>query len=46
MNNFTRLGFTDEDLTKPGSDRFIDAVVAHGTADTIAELAGHLKMKE
>jgi len=36
LNNFKRLGFTDEDLAKPGSDRFIDAVVAHGTIDSIA----------
>lgn len=36
LNNFKRLGFTDEDLAKPGSDRFIDAVVAHGTTDSIA----------
>jgi probable F420-dependent oxidoreductase len=36
LNNFKRLGFTDEDLAKPGSDRFIDAVVAHGTVDAIA----------
>ena len=36
LNNFKRLGFTDEDLAKPGSDRFIDAVVAYGTVDAIA----------
>jgi probable F420-dependent oxidoreductase len=36
LNNFKRLGFTDEELAKPGSDRFIDAVVAHGTPDAIA----------
>ena len=43
LNNFKRLGFTDEDLAKPGSDRFIDAVVAHGTADAIAaRLQQHL----
>ncbi|HET6733654.1 LLM class F420-dependent oxidoreductase [Mycobacterium sp.] len=36
LSNFRRLGFTDEDLAKPGSDRFIDAVVAYGTADAIA----------
>ncbi|MDV3127497.1 LLM class F420-dependent oxidoreductase [Mycobacterium sp. 21AC1] len=42
-NNFTRLGFTDEDLTKPGSDRFIDAVVAYGTVDAVAaRLKQHL----
>ncbi len=36
LNNFKRLGFTDEDLAKPGSDRFIDAVVAHGTVEDVA----------
>jgi probable F420-dependent oxidoreductase len=36
LNNFKRLGFTDEELAKPGSDRFIDAVIAHGTPDAIA----------
>jgi probable F420-dependent oxidoreductase len=36
LNNFKRLGFTDEELAKPGSDRFIDAVVAYGTPDAVA----------
>lgn len=36
VNNWKRLGFTDEDLTRPGSDRFIDAVVAYGSPDEIA----------
>lgn len=31
VNNWKRLGFTDEDVAKPGSDKLIDAVVAHGT---------------
>lgn len=35
-NSWKRLGFTDEDLAKPVSDRFVDAVVAHGTADDVA----------
>jgi probable F420-dependent oxidoreductase len=43
LNNFKRLGFTDEELAKPGSDRFVDAVVAYGTADAIAaRLKEHL----
>jgi probable F420-dependent oxidoreductase len=43
VNNWKRLGFTEEDLTRPGSDRFIDAVVAHGSPDAIAErLTEHL----
>ncbi|MGB3355009.1 MAG: LLM class F420-dependent oxidoreductase [Mycobacterium sp.] len=36
VNNWKRLGFTDEDLTSPGTDRFIDAVVAYGSPDQIA----------
>ena len=34
--NLRRLGFTDADLGPGGSDRLIDALVAHGTADDIA----------
>jgi probable F420-dependent oxidoreductase len=37
VNNWRRLGFTDEDVTRPGSDKLIDAVVAHGTADDVAK---------
>jgi probable F420-dependent oxidoreductase len=40
LNNWKRLGFTDEDIAKPGSDKLIDAVVAHGTADDIAKRLG------
>ena len=40
VNNWRRLGFTDEDLAKPGSDKLIDAVVAHGTPDDIAARLG------
>jgi probable F420-dependent oxidoreductase len=43
LNNWKRLGFTEDDLAKPGSDRFIDSVVAHGTPDDIAgRLTEHL----
>ncbi len=43
VNNWKRLGFTDEDVAKPGSDRLVDAVVAHGTPDQIAaRLTEHL----
>ena len=31
------LGFTDRDVAKPGSDKLIDAVVAHGSPDDIAK---------
>jgi len=44
LNNWKRLGFTDEDIAKPGSDKLIDAVVAHGTPDAIAKrLTEHLE---
>ena len=36
LNNWKRLGFTDDDIAKPGSDKLIDAVVAHGTPEDIA----------
>jgi len=42
-NNLRRLGFTDDDMAGGGSDRLVDALVAHGTPDTIADrLAKHL----
>jgi probable F420-dependent oxidoreductase len=40
LNNWKRLGFSDEDIAKPGSDKLIDAVVAHGSADDIAKRLG------
>lgn len=44
LNNWRRLGFTDDDIAKPGSDRLIDAVVAHGTPDAVAaRLNQHLE---
>jgi probable F420-dependent oxidoreductase len=44
MSNWKRLGFTDADLTSPGSDNFIDALVAYGTPDEIANrLDEHLR---
>ncbi len=43
VNNWKRLGFSDHDVEKPGSDKLIDAVVAHGTPDDIAaRLKEHL----
>ena len=36
LNSWKRLGFTDEDVAKPGSDKLVDAVVAYGTPDEIA----------
>ena len=44
LNSWRRLGFSDEDVAAPGSDRLIDAVVAWGTADEVAaRLAAHLE---
>src|SRR5260370_513775 len=33
--NLSKLGFTDSDMAAGGSDRLVDAVVAHGTAEDI-----------
>ncbi|MGA9375467.1 MAG: LLM class F420-dependent oxidoreductase [Mycobacterium sp.] len=44
LNNWRRLGFTEEDIAKPGSDRLIDAVVAHGSVTAVAaRLNEHLE---
>ena len=44
MNNWLRLGFTEDDVRKPGSDKLIDAVVAYGTPEDIAKRLGeHLE---
>jgi probable F420-dependent oxidoreductase len=36
LNNWKRLGFTDDDIARPGSDKLVDAFVAYGTVDAIA----------
>ena len=36
VNNLRRLGFTDDDLTDPASDRLVDAIIAWGSLDDIA----------
>ena len=36
-NSWKRLGFHDNDVAKPGSDALVDAVIAYGTADQIAQ---------
>ncbi|WP_369636175.1 LLM class F420-dependent oxidoreductase [Nocardia sp. JMUB6875] len=42
VNNLRRFDFDDADLQAPGSDRYVDAVVAHGDAAAIADrLAEH-----
>jgi probable F420-dependent oxidoreductase len=44
LNSWKRLGFTDDEVAKPGSDRLVDAVVAYGTTDAIAaRLRQHLE---
>jgi probable F420-dependent oxidoreductase len=43
-SNLRRLGFTDEDLADGGSERLIDALVAHGSPDQVAaQLSVHLE---
>jgi probable F420-dependent oxidoreductase len=39
-NTLLRFGFTDDDIAGDGSDRLIDAVVPHGTADELAGVVG------
>jgi probable F420-dependent oxidoreductase len=40
--NLLRYGFTEEDFANSGSDRLVDALVLHGTAESIApRLAEH-----
>lgn len=34
-NNFLRMGFTEDDLSGQGSDRWVDALVAWGDEDAI-----------
>jgi probable F420-dependent oxidoreductase len=42
-SNLRRLGFTDADLDDGGSDRLVDALVAHGTPEQVAaQLHAHL----
>jgi probable F420-dependent oxidoreductase len=44
INNWKRLGFSDADVAKPGSDRLIDSLVAYGSAEDIAKrLNEHLE---
>jgi probable F420-dependent oxidoreductase len=43
-NNLLRFGFTERDVADGGSDRLIDAVVPHGSAQTVAEaVRAHLE---
>jgi probable F420-dependent oxidoreductase len=38
--NLLRHGFTDKDIARGGSDRLIDTIVPHGSAEEIAAAAG------
>src|SRR3984957_3822076 len=40
VSSWKRLGFTDADITAPGSDKLIDAVTAHGTPEEVARRLG------
>ncbi|MGV9820286.1 LLM class F420-dependent oxidoreductase [Nocardia xishanensis] len=41
--NLRRLGFDDADVTAPGSDRLVDQLAVHGSAEQVAEqLRAHL----
>jgi probable F420-dependent oxidoreductase len=41
--NLRRIGFSEDDVTFPGSDRLIDALAVHGNVDTVAAgLRAHL----
>jgi probable F420-dependent oxidoreductase len=37
--NLLKFGFTDRDIADGGSDRLIDAIIPHGTANEIAAVA-------
>jgi probable F420-dependent oxidoreductase len=44
LNNWKRLGFTDDDIAPPGSDRLVDSLLVYGTPDVIAgRLAEHVE---
>jgi probable F420-dependent oxidoreductase len=36
VSNWKRLGFTDEDVARPGSDKLVDAFIAYGTTEDVA----------
>ena len=39
-NNLRRIGWSDDELTGSGSARLVDALVANGSAETVAERVG------
>jgi probable F420-dependent oxidoreductase len=43
VSNLRRLGYTEDDLATPGSDRLIDDLAVHGDAETVArKVTAHL----
>lgn len=43
VNSWLRMGFSEDDVRKPGSDRLVDSVVAYGSPEAIVErLTEHL----
>ena len=38
-SNVLRFGFAEQDIADGGSERLIDAIVPHGTAEQIADVA-------
>jgi probable F420-dependent oxidoreductase len=39
-NNLRRLGYSEEDLARPGSDRLVDAIVAWGDEEAVVRRVG------
>jgi probable F420-dependent oxidoreductase len=37
VSSWKRLGFSDDDVKAPGSDKLVDATVAYGTVDAVAK---------
>lgn len=44
LNNWKRLGFTEDDFARPVSDHLVDAMIAHGPPESIAaRMSEHLE---
>ena len=44
LNNWKRLGFTDDDIARPGSDRLVDALLVSGTRTSSPAGSGRTSM--
>ncbi|WP_459549338.1 LLM class F420-dependent oxidoreductase [Nocardia sp. X0981] len=43
-SNLRRLGYTDDDIAEPGSDRLLDALAVHGSAEQVAtQVRAHIE---